>query len=82
MIWLLLTMHAAALQPTCSAEVAAAVRDRQAVHNRQELRNTISSRQRSTSTEQQGALTSSSLLNRTTLVDSAAPADMQIALVP
>jgi hypothetical protein len=38
----------------CSAEVAAAVRERQAMHNRQELRNTISTKQRTASSETQG----------------------------
>jgi hypothetical protein len=37
-----------------SAEVAAAVRDRQAMHNRQELRSTISAKQRSASQEPPG----------------------------
>lgn len=35
----------------CSTEVAAAVRERQAMHNRQELRNTISSKQRTASSD-------------------------------
>jgi hypothetical protein len=38
----------------CSAEVAAAVRGRQAMHNRQELHNTISNKQRTASGEPQG----------------------------
>jgi hypothetical protein len=38
----------------CSAEVAAAVRERQVVRNRQQLRDTLDSKQRGTSEQEAG----------------------------
>lgn len=50
----------------CSAEVAAAVRERQAMHNRQELRNTISSKQRAASSDGELAVGETCARNQTT----------------